>query len=48
MSVAAPYLTFLTDFGDTAPATCRGVIWSIVPDARINDLVETGHVESRR
>lgn len=32
------YLTFLTDFGDTAPATCRGVIWSIVPDARVNDL----------
>lgn len=32
------YLTFLTDFGDTAPATCRGVIWSILPDARINDL----------
>jgi S-adenosylmethionine hydrolase len=32
------YLTFLTDFGDAAPATCRGVIWSILPDARINDL----------
>lgn len=31
-------ITFLTDFGDTAPATCRGVIWSILPDARINDL----------
>jgi S-adenosylmethionine hydrolase len=36
--VPAPYLTFLTDFGDTAPATCRGVIWSILPEARINDL----------
>ena len=36
--MASPFLTFLTDFGDTAPATCRGVIWSIVPDARINDL----------
>lgn len=36
--MAGPYVTFLTDFGDTAPATCRGVIWSIVPDARINDL----------
>jgi hypothetical protein len=36
--VPDPYLTFLTDFGDTAPATCRGVIWSIVPGARINDL----------
>lgn len=34
----APFLTFLTDFGDTAPATCRGVIWSILPEARINDL----------
>lgn len=33
-----PLITFLTDFGDTAPATCRGVIWSILPDARINDL----------
>ena len=36
--MADPYLTFLTDFGDTAPATCRGVIWSILPNARINDL----------
>ena len=36
--MASPFLTFLTDFGDTAPATCRGVIWSIAPDARINDL----------
>lgn len=36
--MAEPYLTFLTDFGDTAPATCRGVIWSILPNARINDL----------
>jgi S-adenosylmethionine hydrolase len=33
-----PFITFLTDFGDTAPATCRGVIWSILPTARINDL----------
>lgn len=33
-----PFITFLTDFGDTAPATCRGVIWSILPEARINDL----------
>ena len=38
MTVAEPYLTFLTDFGDTAPATCRGVIWSILPNARVNDL----------
>jgi S-adenosylmethionine hydrolase len=36
--VPTPYITFLTDFGDTAPATCRGVIWSILPEARINDL----------
>jgi hypothetical protein len=36
--VTRPFLTFLTDFGDTAPATCRGVIWSILPDALINDL----------
>jgi S-adenosylmethionine hydrolase len=37
--VAGPYLSFLSDFGtDTAPAVCRGVIWSILPDARINDL----------
>ncbi|MGH2382946.1 MAG: SAM hydrolase/SAM-dependent halogenase family protein [Candidatus Limnocylindria bacterium] len=36
--MSPPFLTFLTDFGDTAPATCRGVIWSILPDARINDL----------
>ena len=33
-----PFISFLTDFGDTAPATCRGVIWSILPHARINDL----------
>ncbi len=37
-----PFISFLTDFGsDTAPATCRGVIWSISPDARINDLTHT-------
>jgi S-adenosylmethionine hydrolase len=36
--MASPFITFLTDFGDTAPATCRGVIWSIAPEARINDL----------
>jgi hypothetical protein len=33
-----PFISFLTDFGDTAPATCRGVIWSILPTVRINDL----------
>ena len=36
--LAPPFISFLTDFGDTAPATCRGVIWSILPEARINDL----------
>jgi S-adenosylmethionine hydrolase len=40
--VAGPYISFLTDFGtDTAPAVCRGVIWSIAPEARINDLTHT-------
>lgn len=37
--MSGPHISFLTDFGsDTAPATCRGVIWSICPSARINDL----------
>jgi len=36
--VPTPFISFLTDFGDTAPASCRGVIWSILPEARINDL----------
>ena len=37
-----PFISFLTDFGlDTAPATCRGVIWSICPEARINDLTHS-------
>jgi S-adenosylmethionine hydrolase len=36
--MAAPFISFLTDFGDTAPATCRGVMWSILPEATINDL----------
>ena len=40
--MAGPYLSFLSDFGtDTAPAVCRGVIWSILPDARINDLTHS-------
>jgi len=40
--VSAPHISFLTDFGaDTAPATCRGVIWSICPEARINDLTHS-------
>lgn len=34
------FISFLTDFGAvaTAPAVCRGVMWSIAPDARIDDL----------
>lgn len=36
-----PFISFLSDFGDSAPATCRGVIWSILPGARINDLAHT-------
>ena len=40
--MSQPYISFLTDFGlDTAPATCRGVIWSICPEARINDLTHS-------
>lgn len=34
-----PFISFLTDFGpDSAPAVCRGVMWSIAPNARINDI----------
>jgi S-adenosylmethionine hydrolase len=37
--MAGPFISFLTDFGgETAPAICRGVIWSIAADARILDL----------
>lgn len=36
--MAGPFISFLTDFGDTAPAVCRGVMWGIAPDARILDL----------
>lgn len=40
--MSEPFISFLTDFGlDTAPATCRGVIWSICPEARINDLTHS-------
>jgi S-adenosylmethionine hydrolase len=40
--MSRPFISFLTDFGlDTAPATCRGVIWSICPEARINDLTHS-------
>jgi S-adenosylmethionine hydrolase len=34
-----PFISFLTDFGpDSAPAVCRGVMWSIAPNAHINDI----------
>jgi S-adenosylmethionine hydrolase len=37
--VAGPLISFLSDFGgESAPAVCRGVLWSICPDARILDL----------
>ncbi len=37
--MAGPFISFLTDFGgESAPATCRGVIWTIAPEARILDL----------
>jgi S-adenosylmethionine hydrolase len=41
--VAGPFVSFLSDFGtDTAAAaTCRGVIWSIAPDARLCDLTHS-------
>jgi len=34
-----PFISFLTDFGpDSAAAVCRGVMLSIAPDVRINDI----------
>ena len=33
-----PVITFLTDFGPSAPAVCRGVMFSIAPDANIIDV----------
>ena len=34
-----PFISFLTDFGaESAPATCRGVMWGIAQEARILDL----------
>jgi S-adenosylmethionine hydrolase len=33
-----PVITFLTDFGPSAPAVCRGVMFSIAPDANIIDI----------
>lgn len=37
--MAGPLISFLSDFGgESAPATCRGVMWGIAPDARLLDL----------
>lgn len=36
--MARPVITFLTDFGPSAPAVCRGVIFGIAPDANIIDV----------
>jgi S-adenosylmethionine hydrolase len=33
-----PVITFLTDFGPSAPAVCHGVMFSIAPDANIIDV----------
>ena len=33
-----PIITFLTDFGPSAPAVCRGVMYGIAPDATIIDI----------
>jgi len=33
-----PVITFLTDFGPSAPAVCRGVMFTISPDANIIDI----------
>lgn len=37
--MAGPLISFLSDFGTgSTPAICRGVMWSIAPDARLLDL----------
>jgi S-adenosyl-L-methionine hydrolase (adenosine-forming) len=36
--VTRPVIGFLTDFGPSAPAVCRGVMFSIAPDANIIDI----------
>ena len=34
-----PFISFLSDFGSgSTPAVCRGVMWSIAPDARLLDI----------
>jgi S-adenosylmethionine hydrolase len=36
--MARPIITFLSDFGLSAPAVCRGVMFGIAPDANIIDI----------
>jgi S-adenosylmethionine hydrolase len=36
--MARPVITLMTDFGPAAPAVCRGVMFSIAPDANIIDI----------
>lgn len=36
--MSRPVITFLTDFGPSAPAVCRGVMFGICPDANIIDI----------
>ena len=36
--MARPVITFLSDFGPSAPAVCRGVMFGIAPDANVIDI----------
>lgn len=36
--MSRPVITFMTDFGPSAPAVCRGVMFGIAPDANIIDI----------
>jgi S-adenosylmethionine hydrolase len=36
--MSRPVISFLSDFGPSAPAVCRGVMFSILPDANIIDV----------
>lgn len=36
--MSRPFITFLTDFGPSAPGVCRGVMLGIAPDANIVDI----------
>jgi S-adenosylmethionine hydrolase len=36
--MSRPVISFLSDFGPAAPAVCRGVMFSILPDANIIDI----------